>query len=64
LVLYCPDVQGLTCRLDHNKVEMHGTATISLEFTYAGAPLKLGLSASIEIDPFSRFVRFPINGVK
>jgi hypothetical protein len=64
LVLRCPDVQGLTCRLDRNQVEMHETATFSLEFKFAGAPLRQPLSASIVIDPFGREEVFPINAVK
>jgi hypothetical protein len=64
LDLHCPDIEGLTCGLDRTRVEMHGTATLSLEFKFAGAPLKQPLSALIVIAPFNRVVEFPINGVK
>jgi hypothetical protein len=64
LAMQCPDFQGLTCRLDRSQVQMHSTATLTLEFQSAGAPLKQPLTAAIVIDPFGRVVQFPIIGVK
>jgi hypothetical protein len=64
LSLRCPDVQGLTCRLDRAQVEMNGTATLSIAFKSGGAPLKQPAAASLTIDPFGKVLEFPISQAK